>query len=98
MYISPLYTSQDSAREAGPRCPAAASDGAYPLSLSSVALSRERNFNRPGTIDSPLRMALGRAQVAAGNGDADAYAAAARQAYSRFNAIFYLGTARYLNT
>jgi hypothetical protein len=72
-------------------------DGAYPSSLSAAALGRERNFERPGSLDAPLRAALARAQQAAGNRDAAAYEAAARQVYSRFNAIYYLGTARYLN-
>ncbi len=72
-------------------------DGAYRNSLSGVAVSREQNFNRPGSIDAPLRQALSRAQRAAADKDSAAYDAAARAAYSRFNAMFYLGVARYLN-
>ena len=72
-------------------------DGKYPNSLSALAVSREGNFNRPGSIDVPLRQAMSRAQKAAADKDAAAYAAAEREVNSRFNAIFYLGTARYLN-
>jgi hypothetical protein len=72
-------------------------DGRYPNSISATAVSREGNFNRPGSIDAPLRQALSRAQRAAADGDSAAYAEAANAAYSRLNAIFYLGTVRYLN-
>lgn len=72
-------------------------DGRYPNSLSGVAVSREQNFNRPGSLDVPMREAMARAQRAAAAGDAVGYAAAARDIHSRFNAIFYLSAARYLN-
>jgi hypothetical protein len=72
-------------------------DGSYPNSLAATARSREQNFNRLGSIDAPLRQALSDAHQAAGKGDAAAYAEAARRVYSRFNAIFYLGAARYMN-
>jgi hypothetical protein len=72
-------------------------DGAYPNSISAVAVSREQNFNRPGSIDVPLRQALSRAQRAAADKDAAAYQAAAQEITSRMNAIYYLSTARYLN-
>lgn len=72
-------------------------DGTYPNSISGIAVSRETNFNRPGSIDVPLRQALSRAQQAAANKDAAAYTAAANDVYSRFHTIFYLSTARYLN-
>lgn len=72
-------------------------DGKYPNSLAAVAVSREGNFNRPGSLDVPLRQALSRAQKAAADKDAAAYAAAEREVNSRFNAIFYVATARYLN-
>lgn len=72
-------------------------DGKYPNSLAATAVSREGNFNRPGSIDVPLRQALSRAQKAAADKDATAFATAEREVGSRFNAIFYLGAARYLN-
>lgn len=72
-------------------------DGKYPNSLAATAQSREGNFNRPGSIDTPLRQAMSRAQQAASSKDKAAYDAAAAEAYSRFNAMFYLGTVRYLN-
>jgi len=69
----------------------------YPNGLSQLARTREANFNRVGTVDTPFRQALSRAQRAAAGQDAEAYAAAAREAHSRLSAIFYLGTVRYLN-
>ena len=72
-------------------------DGKYPNSISAIAVSRETNFNRPGTIDVPLRQALSRAQQAAASKNAAGYAAAANEVYGRYHAIFYLSTARYLN-
>jgi hypothetical protein len=71
-------------------------DGRYPNSLSASAVTREILFSRPGSIDVPLRQALVRAQQAAANQNAVAYASAANDVHSRFNAIFYLSTARYL--
>ncbi|MEZ4554017.1 MAG: hypothetical protein R3B59_08920 [Dehalococcoidia bacterium] len=41
-------------------------DGKYPNSLAATAQSREGNFNRPGSIDTPLREALSRAQQGRG--------------------------------
>ena len=72
-------------------------DGKYPNSLAAVAQSREANFNRPGTLDTPLREALSRAQQAATNDNQEAYDAAANDVYSRYHAIFYLCSVRYLN-
>jgi hypothetical protein len=72
-------------------------DGSYPNSLSAVARSREENFERPGAIDQPLREAMARAQQAAKADNSAAYLEAANEIYSRFHAIFYLGTVRYLN-
>ncbi|MGE0134685.1 MAG: hypothetical protein AB7T16_06060 [Dehalococcoidia bacterium] len=72
-------------------------DGKYPNSLAATAQSREGNFNRPGSIDTPLREALSRAQQAAAAKDQGAYDAAAADVYSRLNAMFYLGSVRYLN-
>ena len=71
-------------------------DGSYPNSLSALARSREENFGREGTIDVPMREAMARAQAAAKADDADAYLEAANDIYSRFNALFYLATVRYL--
>ena len=71
-------------------------DGAYPNSLAATAQAREGNFGRQGTIDIPLRQAMDRARQAAHDGDTAAYEAAARDVYSRFNAIFYLATVRYM--
>jgi hypothetical protein len=72
-------------------------DGRYPNSLAAVAVSREENFSRSGALDRPLREAMARAQKAASDKDQAAYDAAANDVYSRFNAIFYLSTVRYLN-
>ena len=72
-------------------------DGEYPNSLADTARKREANFGREGTIDIPLREAMARAQQAAEAMDAAAYEAAANDVYSRYNAIFYLGTVRYMN-
>ena len=71
-------------------------DGDYPYSLSALARSREGNFGREGTIDIPLREAFERVRQAAENGDSAACAAAAQEVYSRYNALFYLATARYI--
>ena len=71
-------------------------DGSYPNSLSSLARSRERNFGREGTIDIPLRQAFEQVRQAAENGNAAACAAAAQDVYSRYNALFYLATVRYI--
>ncbi len=73
-------------------------DGAYPNSLAATAQSREGNFGREGTIDIPLRQAMDRARQAADEMDAAAYEAAAQEVYSRFNAIFYLATVRYIGS
>ncbi|MYC30667.1 MAG: hypothetical protein F4X65_11365 [Chloroflexi bacterium] len=72
------------------------SDGNYPYSLSALARSREGNFGREGAIDVPLREAFERVRQAAENGDAAACAAAAQEVYSRYNALFYLATVRYI--
>ncbi len=71
-------------------------DGSYPYSLSKLARSREGNFGREGTLDIPLREAFERVRQAAENGDAAACDAAAQEVFSRFNAIFYLATVRYI--
>ena len=71
-------------------------DGEYPDSLAALARSREGNFGREGTLDVPLREAMERARQAADAGDEAAYATAAGEVYSRFNAIFYLATVRYI--
>ncbi len=71
-------------------------DGAYPNSLAAVAQAREGNFGRQGTIDVPLRQAMDRARQAAGDGDETALATATQEVYSRFNAILYLATVRYI--
>ena len=70
--------------------------GEYPNSLAALARSREGNFGREGTIDIPLRQAMERARQAADAGDKEAFDAAAQDVYSRFNAIFYLATVRYI--
>jgi hypothetical protein len=72
-------------------------NGSYPHSVSATAVALEAAYNRAGAVDPVLRRALSQAQIAAGNKDAAAYDAAARQVFSRFNAIFYLGTAWNLN-
>ena len=72
-------------------------DGEYPNSLAATALKREAKFGREGTIDVPLCEAMVRAQQAAADKDDAAYEAAAHKVYSRFNAIFYLGTVRHMN-
>jgi len=71
-------------------------DGTYPYSLSALARSREGNFGREGTIDIPLREAFERVRQAAEAGDAAACDAAAQEVFSRFNALFYLATVRYI--
>jgi hypothetical protein len=71
-------------------------NGDYPNSLSALARSREGNFGREGTIDIPLRQAFERVRQAAENGDSAACDAAAQEVFSRFNAIFYLATVRYI--
>ncbi len=71
-------------------------NGEYPNSLAATAQARENNFGRQGTIDIPLRQAMELVRQAADNGDAPACEAAAQQVYSRFNAIFYLSTVRYI--
>ena len=71
-------------------------DGDYPNSLSALARSREGNFGREGTIDIPLRQAFERVRQAAENGDSAACDAADQEVFSRFNAMFYLATVRYI--
>ena len=71
-------------------------DGEYPYSLAALARSREGNFGREGTLDIPLREAMERARQAAEDGDQAALEAAAQDVYSRYNAIFYLATVRYI--
>ena len=71
-------------------------NGAYPNSVAAVAQAREGNFGRPGTIDVPLRQAMDRARQAADDGDAAALEVATQEVFSRFNAIFYLSTVRYI--
>ena len=71
-------------------------DGQYPNSLAALAQGREGNFGRQGTIDVPLREAMDRARQAADDGDADALATATNEVFSRFNAMFYLATVRYI--
>jgi hypothetical protein len=72
-------------------------DGKYPHSLAATAQSREANFNRPDSVDRPLREAMSRMQKAANDKNQAECEAAANDVYSRLNAIFYLGSARYLN-
>ena len=71
-------------------------NGAYPNSVAAVAQAREGNFGRDGTIDIPLRQAMDRARQAADDMDADALETATQEVFSRFNAIFYLSTVRYI--
>ena len=71
-------------------------DGEYPNSLAATARKREADFGREGIIDVPLREAMDRARQAADDQDWAAYDAAAQEVYSRFNAIFYLATVRYI--
>ena len=71
-------------------------NGEYPNSLAALARSREGNFGREGAIDIPLRQAMEQARQAADAGDKEAFNAAAQEVYSRFNAIFYLATIRYV--
>ena len=71
-------------------------DGEYPNSLAATALKREADFGREGTIDVPLREAMDRARQAADDEDWAAYDVAEREVFSRFNAIFYLATVKYI--
>ena len=71
-------------------------NGEYPNSLAAVAQGREGNFGRQGTIDVPLRQAMDRARQAADDMDAEALETATQDVFSRFNAIFYLSTVRYI--
>ena len=71
-------------------------NGVYPNSVAAVAQAREGNFGRQGTIDIPLRQAMDRARQAADDIDADALETATQEVFSRFNAIFYLSTVRYI--
>ena len=76
----------------------AENDGKYPYSISATALSREGNFGREGTVDAPLREAFERGRRAALNNDVAGFEQAKTTAFSRLNALFYLASARYLNT
>jgi hypothetical protein len=69
----------------------------YPNGLSQIARVREATLNRVGTIDTPFRQALSRAQRAAAGGDSESYGVAAREAHSRLSALFYLGTVGNMN-
>ena len=68
-----------------------------PNSLAATALKREGNFGREGAIDVPLPEAMTEAQQAAADMDDAAYSTVAPNVYSRFDAIFYLSTVRYMN-
>src|SRR5215470_3269923 len=57
----------------------------------------EARFKRNGSVDEALRRGMSQAQKAAADKNATACAAAASEIYSRFHAIFYLGTAYDLN-
>jgi len=72
-------------------------EGKYPYSLAATAQSREANFERPNTIDKPLREAFARAQKAALGNDMAGFTQAKADVLSRLNALFYLSAARYLN-
>ena len=71
-------------------------DGGYPNSLAALARAREANFGREGTLEIPLRQAMDRARQADDDGDADVMGKATRDVFSRFNAISYLATVRYI--
>ena len=71
-------------------------DGEYPNSLAATARKREADFGRESTIDVPLREAMDRARQAADDQDWAAYDVAEREVFSRFNAIFYLATVKYI--
>ncbi|MBI3979071.1 MAG: hypothetical protein HY331_12880 [Chloroflexi bacterium] len=72
-------------------------DGKYPYSLAATAQSREGNFERPGTIDKPMREAFARAIKAALDKHVEGFTQARADILSRYNALFYLASARYLN-
>jgi len=71
--------------------------GKYPNSVAATAQSMEARSKRSGSVDEPLRRAMSQLQKAAADKNATACAAAASEIYSRFHAIFYLGTAYDLN-
>src|SRR5215471_10572347 len=71
--------------------------GKYPNSVAATAQSMEARFKRSGSVDEPLRRGMSQLQKAAADKNATACAAAASEIYSRFHAIFYLGTAYDLN-
>ncbi|MBI4498099.1 MAG: hypothetical protein HY689_09400 [Chloroflexi bacterium] len=72
-------------------------DGKYPNSLAATALAREDNFNKKGSIDEPLRRAMAAGHKALLDKNTGAYQEALREMTSRFHALFYLASARYLN-
>jgi hypothetical protein len=69
----------------------------YPNSVAATAQSMEARLKRSGSVDEPLRRGMSQLQKAAADKNATGCAAAASEIYSRFNAIFYLGTAYDLN-
>ena len=69
----------------------------YPNSVAATAQSMEARFKRSGSVDAALRRGMSQLQKAAADKNATASAAAASEIYSRFHAIFYLGTAYNLN-
>jgi hypothetical protein len=71
--------------------------GKYPNSVAATAQSMEARLKRTGSVDEPLRRGMSQLQKAAADKNATACAAAASEIYSRFHAIFYLGTAYDLN-
>jgi hypothetical protein len=71
--------------------------GKYPNSVAATAQSMETRFKRSGSVDEPLRRGMSQLQKAAAEKNATACASAASEIYSRFHAIFYLGTAYNLN-
>jgi hypothetical protein len=71
--------------------------GARPYGLASTADKLEKEYSKQGRIDRAARQAMADGLQALVRGDAAAVEAANNKIISRFNAIFYLATARSLN-
>ena len=94
----------DAGSEAAAEAALAAKDAAEQARVAAVAAqaaaeaaqAREGNRGREGTVYIPLRQALDRARQAADDIDAEVLETETQEVFSRFNAIFYLSTVRYI--
>lgn len=69
-------------------------EGNYPDSLAAIAQTRETDFKRAGSLDTPLRTAMPAAYKAATDKNSAAYETARQAVYFRFHTLYYLSIAK----